>query len=164
MLKGFIYTVILILGMSFHPFHVSVCDIEHNQETKTLEISARLFIDDLETGLKAFYKLESVDTYEPENPDELDSLIAGYLGKKLRISVDSKPVELEYLGSEVEGDARWCYIEVRGIEKVNSFEIENLILLESFEDQSNIVHVKANNKVKSYRLDIDKKKTTFTWK
>ncbi len=163
MLKSFICTVVWGLGLILHPFHMSVCDIEHNAENKSLEIAQRIFIDDLEVGLKKFHNLESVETYKPKDPQKLDSLISAYILSKLSIVVDNKEMILNYLGSEIEGEARWCYIEVEGVEAVKSVEVTNLILLESFDDQENIVHVKANDKLKSYRLNRDEKHTTFNW-
>ena len=163
MLKSFLYTVSLLASMVFHPFHVSVCDIEHNAENKTLEISQRIFMDDLETGLKKFHQIDFVDAFQPKNPEVLDSLIAGYLTEKLKIAVNGNPVKLNYLGSEVEGDARWCFIEVTGVEAIKEAKVANYILFESFEDQENIVHLKVNGRQKSYRLNLDERETTFVF-
>jgi len=35
-----------------HPFFVSVIDVNHNGKEKSLEVSVRIFTDDLETVLK----------------------------------------------------------------------------------------------------------------
>lgn len=156
-----LYTVLTGLFLVAHPFHVSVCDIEYNSENQALQISQRIFIDDLENGLKKFHKMESIEAYKPQDPKQLDSLIEAYLNEKLRVKIDGKAVALNYLGSEVEQDARWCYIEVSGIPSVTKAEITNLVLLEVFEDQENIVHFKANGKLRSFRLNRDKKGTTF---
>jgi len=156
-----LYTVLLPLFSAFHPFHVSVCDIEHDMESKALQISQRIFIDDLEVGLKAFHKLGKLDTYEPEDPKQLDSLMNAYFKAKLFIRVDGKAVDYKYIGSEVEGDARWAYLEVEGISSLKEAEVSNLILVEAFDDQENIVHFKANEILRSYRLNKDEKVVTF---
>ena len=156
-----LYTVILPLFVAFHPFHVSVCDIEHDAKTNALQISQRIFMDDLEVGLKEFHKLEKVDTYKPKDVARLDSLMDAYFKAKLFISVDGKSVEYKFLGSELEGDARWAYLEVEGVTGLKEAEVSNLILTEAFDDQENIVHFKANGKLKSYRLNKDNKVVTF---
>lgn len=158
-----LYTVFLPLFVAFHPFHVSVCDIEHDVETKALQISQRIFTDDLEVGLKAYHKLEKVNTYKPEDPHKLDSLMEVYIQAKLFISVDGKPVDFNYLGSELEGDARWAYLEVEDVSGLKQAEVTNMILVEAFDDQENIVHFKANDKVRSYRVNKDDKVATFEW-
>ena len=156
-----LYTVLIALFPAMHPFHVSVCDIKHDEKSKALQISQRIFIDDLETGLMAFHNLPKVDTYKPEDEARLDSLIEKYLQEKIFISVNGKPVDFNYLGSELESDARWAYLEVENVTSVSEAEITNLVLVEAFNDQENIVHFKANSKLKSYRLNKDKKVVTF---
>ena len=156
-----LYTVMLSLFVADHPFHISVCDIEYDAESKALQISQRIFMDDLEEGLEAFHKLESVDAYKPEDTEQLDKLIAEYLKAKLFIRIDGKDVDFEFLGSELEGDARWSYLEISDVANVSEAEISNLVLTEAFDDQENIVHMKVNGKLKSHRLSKDEKVVTF---
>ena len=158
-----LYTVFLSLYAVFHPFHVSVTDIEHDVDSKAVQVSQRIFIDDLENGLKGFHKLEMVDTYKPKDPERLDSLLGAYLKEKVFIRINDRDYDFNYLGSEVEGDARWCYYEIEGIESVTSAEITNVTLIEQFDDQQNIVHFKANDEIKSYKLDKDQKFYRFDW-
>lgn len=156
-----LYTVFISLFLADHPFHISVCDIEHDAESKALQISQRVFMDDLEVGLEAFHKLENVDAYKPKDIKRLDSLISAYLEAKLFIRINGKDVSFNYLGSELEGDARWAYLEVPDVPSVTEAEISNLILTESFDDQENIIHLKVNGKLKSHRLSKDEKVVTF---
>ena len=155
------YSVFISVYLSFHDFHVSVTDMEHNANNKSVEISHRLFIDDLENALKKFHKTEDIDTYNPSDPYKLDSLIGEYLKAKVFVNIDGKDSKFNYLGSEVESDARWCYYEILEVESVSSVEVTNVALMDIFEDQQNIIHFKFNNKTKSYKLDRDTKSTTF---
>ena len=157
-----LYSVLFSLLLEAHPFHVSVCDIEHDSKTKALKISQRIFMDDLAVGLQAFHDIEYVDTYKPKDVEKLDSLIGEYIKAKLFIIVDGKEAKLNYLGSELEGDARWCYIEVANIPSVSELDISNVILFESFVDQENIIHVQVKEDIKSYKLN--KKELSHTFK
>ncbi len=156
-----IYSVLFSAYLLWHPFHVSVTDIEHDAEGKSVQVSHRIFVDDLETGLKQYHKLERVDTYKPENPVLLDSLIGAYIENRVFFNINGSPKSFNYLGSELEGDARWCYYEVSGIDDVTEAEVTNVVLMDTFEDQQNIVHFKSKGKLKSYKLDKDKKSITF---
>ena len=157
-----LFSVFISLISGFHPFHVSVCDIEHDPQTKALQISQRIFMDDLAVGLQTFHNMDYVDTYAPEDVKKLDSLIGEYIKAKLFIVVDGKEAKLNYLGSELEGDARWCYLEVSNIASVSELDISNVILFETFTDQENIVHVKVKDALKSYKLN--KKELSHTFK
>src|SRR6267378_1432289 len=50
----------------FHPFHVSVVEVNHNAADKTFEISCKIFTDDLEKVLAQNYKTR-VDLINPPN-------------------------------------------------------------------------------------------------
>lgn len=154
-------TVFLTSFLVLHPFHVSVTDIVHNPKTESLQISQRIFIDDLEEGLKKFHDLAYIDTYNPDDPERLDSLIDLYLHDKFFVRVDGQDFDFNYLGSEVESDARWCYFEVEGVANLKEAEVTNVVLMEVFDDQQNIIHFKVNDKLKSYKLDKDDKYTVF---
>ncbi|NVK85412.1 MAG: hypothetical protein HWE21_13900 [Cytophagia bacterium] len=146
-----------------HPFHISVMDAEYNNQSKSLQISHRLFLDDLEEGLKDFHGLDYIDTVEPENPEKLDSLINSYLQKKVFFVVNGEDKEFEFYGSELEGDARWCYYEIKSVETLKELEITNVALMDVFDDQQNIMHIKAKGKIQSYKLDKGTKVKTFTF-
>lgn len=148
-----IWSVLLSAVLSWHPFHVSVTDIEHDPESKSIQVSHRIFLDDLETGLKKFHKVEKLDTYEPESPERLDSLMSAYLKRKVLFIINGKSMEFNYLGSELEGDARWCYYEIENVTEVNDAEVTNVALMDAFDDQQNIIHFKSKGKLKSYKLD-----------
>ena len=76
MLQKLIWSVLISAVLYWHPFHVSVTDIEHDAESKSIQVSHRIFLDDLEIGLKKYHKIEKLDTYAPESQERLDSLIS----------------------------------------------------------------------------------------
>ena len=137
--------------------------MEHNAETHSIEVSHRIFLDDLEVGLKKFHKLDRLDTYKPADPDELDKLIGEYLKKKVFVVVNGQDKTFNFLGSELEGDARWCYYEIEDVSSVKEIEVTNVALMDVFDDQQNIVHVKSNGVMRSYKLDKDTKSKTFNF-
>lgn len=136
----------------FHPFHVSVCDIEFNQEAKSIQISQRIFLDDLELALNNDYGMGLVIDDESMK-SRRDSLIDLYLAKRLKVTVDGKKKEANYLGSEFEVDGIWCYIEIEGVKKAKELMVINTILFEEFDDQANIIHFKKGDFEKSVKLD-----------
>ena len=156
-----IWSVFLSAVLYWHPFHVSVTDIEHDAEAKSIQVSHRIFLDDLEVGLKKYHNIEKLDTYEPESQEQLDSLIGAYLKKKVLFLINGESKAFNYLGSELEGDARWCYYEIENVEQVDEAEVTNVALMEVFDDQQNIVHFKSKGKLKSYKLDKDTKFIQF---
>jgi hypothetical protein len=140
---------------SLHPIHVSVTEIEYDEKEKALEIMMRVFIDDLELTLRKDLNEPELDIIEPKNGKTTDQIIEQYLKNHFKITLDSKAQTMRYLGHEQEGDAFICYIEVSGVKGFKNIQIQNDIITETHEDQSNLVHVTVRGDVKSLRLTRD---------
>lgn len=134
-----------------HPFHVTVCEIEHDTSTKALQVSQRMFLDDLEQTLDKTYHVR-MDIMHPDDKQLRDSLIQDYVLSHLTITVDGKPRKRAYIGHEIEDDVMWCYVEYYGVKKLESVDITNTVFFDVYDDQSTIVHVKYNGETKSKRL------------
>jgi hypothetical protein len=143
---------ILSLVFNLHPIHVSIAEVEHNAEAKALQITLRIFVDDLETSIRKKINAPEMDLLEPGEGKSTDALVRDYLAEVLKLKVDRKSVKLNYLGHEIEGPAMICYIEVENIKKFKTIEVTNKAILETHEDQSNLVNVNYKEKVKSLRL------------
>ncbi|MEQ8534695.1 MAG: hypothetical protein RIF36_28085 [Imperialibacter sp.] len=135
-----------------HPFHVSVCDVEFNDKTKSLEISQRIFLDDLEEALRKKSGWTTLDVVNPSDKKRFDALMKEFVIENLSIEINNKPVKLSYLGHELESDAIWCYLEVTGVNNLTTIGVENSVLIDTFPDQVNLVHVKKEGKIRSLKL------------
>lgn len=149
---GFFISLGVFISTLFHPFYISVCDIAHDPETKALQVSQRVFLNDLETTLRKKYNVR-LDVVYPENKSLRDSLIQDYILDNLEIKVDGKSRNRTYLGHEIEDDAMWCYIEYHNVKKVRELSVKNTVFLEMFDTQANLVHFKYQGKTKSIKLD-----------
>ncbi len=147
-----------------HPFHVSVVEIEHNANDKTLEISCKIFTDDFETILARNYNAK-VDLTNPpaNNHAAMDSLVKKYIYSHLSLKLGGKPAAFNYIGYEVEKEAAYGYIEVANVTAVSKLDITNTVLFDKFDDQVNIMHVKVNGDRKSTKLNYPDKETSFNF-
>lgn len=134
-----------------HKFYVSVTNVEYSETDKALQITTRIFIDDFQRLLKERYDLQEELTTE-KAVKEVEQMMAKYLAKKLIISVNGTPKTYKFLGKRYEDDVTVCYLEIKGVDKVESLEIENQLLYEIEEDQQNLVHVKVGKQRKSLLL------------
>lgn len=91
-----------------HKFHFSNTQVDYNPGAATLEITIRLFADDLEQVLarRAGRKVE-VD----RTPDA-EALAFGYLREVLRLrGPDMQEIPLRWVGMEAKVDTVYCYVE-----------------------------------------------------
>ena len=141
--------------MSLHAFHVAVTEIEYDGKSSQLEITHRIFIDDLEVALTE-WSSEKIDILNPSDPAKLNELIGKYLSEKTSYILNEKEVEVKYLGSEREEAVMYCYQFVSDVKKVKSLKVSNTVLMETFDDQTNIVHVANNETNMSLKLSKNK--------
>jgi len=134
-----------------HDFFVSITEIDHSATENTLQITVKLFTDDLEKALEA-QGTEKLYLGTDKEAEKANQYIEKYLHQKLLLNVNDSLVDFNYLGKEFDLEATWCYAEVENIPKVHTLEVTNKIFLDSFEGQTNIVHTHIHNKKKSLLL------------
>ena len=62
-----IFTIVTTIFFSYlHPFHVSVCDVDFKEESKSIQVSQRIFLDDLEKALNEKYDINLVHDLRKE--------------------------------------------------------------------------------------------------
>ncbi len=147
---------------SSHPIYVSVTEIEHNPKDKTLEISCKIFTDDLEKTLRETYKTK-VDLLQPKDKKAMDRLISDYVQKHLLLKVDGKNAALQFIGFEQEEEGIISYYQVNDISALKKLEITDNILFEYKKEQMSILHVTVNGKQQSTKLVNPEEKASFVF-
>lgn len=158
-------TLVLILFQSvFHPFHVSVSDIKYKEDKKAIQISTRIFLDDLEMALRAYTGNEKLDILDQGSWDFINTNLEKYLLDRMKLwDEKGREYELNYIGAEIEEDVMWCYIEIEKVKKLEQVKVWNSILHEVWSDQENLVHFRAFDKVQSARLLKGEDTEVFEW-
>lgn len=134
-----------------HKFYVSVTQIDYVPNKKRIEITSRIFIDDLEKALTKKHQKKPNITSTNELL-EAEEWIKAYIKEKIKVSINKKPQVIEYLAKEVEGDVLIIYTKIAISKKINTFEFYNSLLTEVYADQKNIVHININSNKKSILL------------
>lgn len=146
-----ILLVVVLCSFALHKFYVGVYQVNYVPKKKELQITTRIFIDDLEKTLeKKFQKRIYLAT--PKEITETNDLIKQYLHEKVMIFVNSSPKNLKFLGKETEDNVLICYLTTAVPEKINSIEIHNSVLTETYPEQQNIVHFNISGNKKTLLL------------
>ena len=140
------------LTLWMHPVHVSVTEFNYNEKDKALQATVRLFIDDLELSIRNKRKDQMLEILEPKGGLKTDDLVKEYLLEHLRVKLDGKPQVIHYLGHEIDDVAIVCYVEIEKVRKFRAIEIFHDSITETWEDQSNLVHVTYKGPIKGMRL------------
>ena len=65
----------------------------------------------------------------------------------------AKPVNLDFIGYEVEGASLWSYYQVNNMASVHKIEISDNLLYELYDTQIGIVHAQVGGDKKSTRVN-----------
>lgn len=123
-----------------HPVHVSNTDVELARDGRSLEITVRMFSDDLEEAMVTPGAPPARFGSAPAQV--LDSLVSAYLRDRLRIGVDDgMPRVPRLLGHERDGDAMRVYLELAVTAQPRRVRLQQRVFLDRFADQTNLVHV-----------------------
>ena len=145
MKKQFLYPLLVLLlltssAFTLHKFYMAVYQINYAPEKKMLQITSRIFIDDLNKTLEKKYNKKFNLGNENDSAEEL-ILAKEYLVQHFSIKVNNQSKPMNFLSKEVDDDMLVCYWNIKGISKINSLEIYNTVLTDWFPDQKNLVHV-----------------------
>jgi hypothetical protein len=140
-----------------HPFHLSSTELNYNSKESTVELSCRIFTDDLEAALAKNFKIKADLSAESQHK-AMDVFVRRYALANLALKGNAKPLTLNYLGFEKDNEAVVVYLESEQIKGLKRLETTNSILYDQYDDQSNIIHITNNGKRKSSKLDYPDKK------
>jgi len=164
-MKRFVLYCVLFIGVgsqmaaTLHPFHVSICMIDHNPQTQHLEISHKIFVEDLELMFKDMGKGKLWLGEDKEN-GEADALIEAYLRNHFAVQVNGQNAPWQWVGREIEQDVLWVYLETEKVPQPQKITVRYTVLTETFNDQSNLIHAKVNGTIKSEHTNgIERQKT-----
>ena len=147
----FLLLIIPLLSFALHKYYLSLTKIEYAKESKSLQITMRIFIDDLESTLNKInnksFKLDTKTELEDAN-----IYIEKYLLKQFEVNINGSSKNYKYLGKKYENDVVYLFIEIINIASINSIEIRNRILMDTFPEQQNIIKLNINNIKKSFIL------------
>jgi hypothetical protein len=147
MKKGIVVALLLVFTFTIssfgvHKFYMAIYQINYAPEKKMLQITSRIFMDDLNKTLEKKYKKKFYLGTDNESQESV-AFLKKYLAEKFSIKVNGQTKTMNFLSKEIDGDVLVCYLNIKEISKLSSLEIVNSVLIDGFLEQQNIVHVTA---------------------
>ncbi|WP_348822711.1 DUF6702 family protein [Flavobacterium aestuarii] len=141
--------VILLSSFTAHKFYMAIYQLHYAPEKKMLQVTARIFVDDLDKALEKKYSRKFFLNTDKETPESVDFL-KKYLADNFSVKVNGQTKTMNFLSKEMDGDVLVCYLSIKDISKINSLEIHNSVLIDWISEQQNIVHITAFGDKKSF--------------
>ena len=154
MKKALLILILPLLAFATaHKFYISVTNVKFSEKDKALQITCRVFTDDMNTVLLERYGIETALGAEEESPEGQEYL-KKYVQSKFNISINGKPVAYTILGNKYDTDVIIMFLEVPNVDlpNITSIGIDNKILTDLFDEQQNVLHFNVAGKKKSFVL------------
>ncbi|MNS91687.1 hypothetical protein D3C72_1257910 [compost metagenome] len=111
--------------------------MEYNNKTKSVEIIMNVFWDDLEVTLSKKYK-KQIHIHDAE----FDTFLKNYLQQVFQLKNSRSQLKaFQFIGKEIKGDTMSIYLEIPLPEGLNNSELQQAVLINDFEGQTNIVNL-----------------------
>lgn len=133
------FFLLTLTAFSAHKFYMGIYQINYAPEKKMIQITARIFVDDLNKALEKKYKKTTHLGTIKETPEDI-ILMEKYLAEKFRIKVNGSQLLMNYLSKEIESDVIICYLNIKNVSRIKSLETYNAILMDFDSEQQNITH------------------------
>ncbi len=154
----FSFSSLLNSGLeSEHDIHISKCNVHYKTKTQSLQIIVHLFLDDLELALTDKGGTDLAICTENEDPNA-EEYIDAYLNEHLLMELNDEALNYTFIGKEISEDIMgvYCYLEVENLSKFKGeLRFYYNALMEVYDDQQNIISLKADGKgLDFFLLDI----------
>ena len=141
--------------MALHKFYVAIYQINYVPQKKMIQITTRIFIDDLNDALENKFHKKTYIATEKESPED-EVMMKKYIAEKFTLKVNGQLKPMNFLSKELENNVVICYFNIKDVTKINSLEVQNSIITEVYAEQQNIIQSNING-VKENLLLTDEK-------
>ena len=139
---------------SAHKFHTSFTEASYNAETRSLEVSLRTFPDDVAEAVRRRGGATASPPAAKGRKQAFEEAAAAYVGETFRLkTAKGEAVKVEWVGMDAGVDSAWLYFEARLPGGPEGVELRNLFLFDLFDDQVNLVTVRAGASKNSLRFE-----------
>ena len=122
-----------------HKYYTSLAQVEYNAEGKSVEVTLRVFADDLELALSRRAGREVT----LDRTKDVDRLVLAYLRDTFEIrNRDGATKALKWVGMDLRAGVAWLYFEAEMPEGLAGGRLRDHLLFELFEEQVNTVSVR----------------------
>ncbi|MCE3278271.1 MAG: hypothetical protein K0S44_462 [Bacteroidetes bacterium] len=162
--KVSIFLSVLFITSAFtfpvHKFYLSLTEVRADTKKQTLDVSSKLFTDDLEVALQKKYG-KKVDLATSSKNKDVQALLHKYIIENFKMSVAGTAIDLTFVGFETEADATWCYLESVPFYSKGKVRIVNTLLYDYLPEQSNMINFYWDQEEKTAKLVNPEKTTEF---
>ncbi|MBN2892580.1 MAG: hypothetical protein JXL97_12000 [Bacteroidales bacterium] len=144
---SYINILILLIQLAAHPVHLTITNIEYEENLKKFDISIRLFVDDFSTILQ-YKNNEEINLGKNNENPKIEEYITTYITNNLELTVNDKTIKaksFKLTGRKIEDITLWLDFEVKYKNSINKIKIKNTLMTDLYRDQKNMLILTYKN-------------------
>jgi hypothetical protein len=149
---SYLLLILPLFAFTMHKYYLSLCEIEYVENKQTIQITLGMFIDDIEYSLNKDNNT-NLNIATKNEVSTIDEYFENYLNTHFKIVINNRTGSYTCIGKEYDDDIVRFYLEITDIKKLNSIEVTNTSLVKYFDQQQNIIKIKAYKKNKTFYLE-----------
>jgi hypothetical protein len=149
-----LFLFFILTSFTVHKFYIAIYQINFVADKERIEITSRIFVDDLNAALERRFKVKTHIGDVVESTDDV-SKMNQYLQEHFKIKVNGVPKKIVFLSKEMESNVVVGYYKIVDISSIKSLSVENTALMETYSEQQNIIQTNFNGKKQSLLLTAD---------
>ena len=147
----FLMLFVSLSSMGIHKFYMAIYQIDYVPQKKRIQITSRIFVDDLNAAIEKKYHVKTnLGTDQETAQDEVN--MKKYFAEKFFLRVNGVVKPMTFLSKEVEANVLICYFRIPDVSKIANLEIENSALTEWNSEQQNIIQANITGEKQSVML------------
>ncbi|MBN1951576.1 MAG: hypothetical protein JW801_10260 [Bacteroidales bacterium] len=139
-----LFTTLLVSATGAHPVHISVTNMEIQADSGFVDYSIRLFYEDFQSLINYSYNTQLDFSGRNRLTTKEQEAILDYLGKSFQILTEDEMLLMaEFKGWKMEDQSVSFLFRTSFDPGLNGIQIKNIILLDIFNDQTNLVIIQG---------------------
>ena len=154
---------LLIAGLSvLHPLHITYTSIEINRDNDSISLSHKFYTSDFTLLFYHLFEKQVEPRMNQEFSTQELNLITTYLSYRFVLACGTDTIRLEYLRKDQDDESLWLYMKGKLPDNgLKSLSVQNQLLLDLYEDQTNLVIIICGKEEKGFTFNITDQQAVY---
>lgn len=162
---GFLTSFMLAGLLSFHPVHVSFTNVELDTVDHEISVSHKFFTDDFIMLFSHLFEKEIIPQQGKPFVNSEIKLINHYMRYRFNLVAGNDTIPLQYNGKDQDEESLWIrYSGKLVVPDADSIAVENMLLLDLYMDQTNLLIFNIADQEKGFAFNFEKRRWTMALK
>jgi hypothetical protein len=158
-------SIFIITFLNLHPLHVSFTNVDFNSDLQEVSVTYKFFTDDFSLLLYHVFGREIIFKNDQVLTSSDIELIDSYLSRAFLIVEQNDTLKLDFIRKEQDDQSLWFYYKAKRTKnRIRDMSITNLLMLNIYDDQTNLVIISDGRVEKGYSFNLRNRSSSVSFR